>query len=293
MPVHRVKGGYRWGSKGAVYKDRAGAERQARAAYANGYRGDSLDRVKAKRLLRASVAAENAYVRDLRAIMHQVSLGVFRALRPFVRDDRPAIRADAVRNHDEGLRLLGITIRTHVLTQTGLAFDRMAVQVNKKNAMGNRALIGIHPGASVLDDIAKARVENLALMTKGAETYLTRAKAVIEAPENFGLRVEGLEKLLQEAGAASAWDAERVARGQTLKLNSQLSQTRQRNAGITQYKWSTSLDERVRPYHRALEGTIQTYGEPPVTDKYGHRNDPGQDILCRCVSIPIINFDEM
>jgi hypothetical protein len=39
MPVHRVKGGYQWGAHGHVYKDKASAEKQARAAFANGYRG--------------------------------------------------------------------------------------------------------------------------------------------------------------------------------------------------------------------------------------------------------------
>jgi hypothetical protein len=39
MPIRKVKGGYRWGSRGKVYKSKAGAARQARAAYANGYRG--------------------------------------------------------------------------------------------------------------------------------------------------------------------------------------------------------------------------------------------------------------
>jgi hypothetical protein len=38
MPVRKVKGGYKWGSKGKVYKSRKGAEKQARAAYANGYK---------------------------------------------------------------------------------------------------------------------------------------------------------------------------------------------------------------------------------------------------------------
>jgi hypothetical protein len=37
-PVRKVKGGYRWGSKGKVYKRRADAERQGRAAIARGYR---------------------------------------------------------------------------------------------------------------------------------------------------------------------------------------------------------------------------------------------------------------
>lgn len=40
MPVHKVKGGYQWGSKGKVYKTKKEAAKQGRAAYANGYRGD-------------------------------------------------------------------------------------------------------------------------------------------------------------------------------------------------------------------------------------------------------------
>ena len=39
MPIRKVSGGYRWGSSGKVYKTRAGAERQAAAAYASGYKG--------------------------------------------------------------------------------------------------------------------------------------------------------------------------------------------------------------------------------------------------------------
>ena len=38
MPVHKVKGGYRWGKSGKVYKRKADAEKQARAIYASGYR---------------------------------------------------------------------------------------------------------------------------------------------------------------------------------------------------------------------------------------------------------------
>lgn len=37
MPIHKVSGGYKWGSHGKVYPDRKGAERQAAAAHANGF----------------------------------------------------------------------------------------------------------------------------------------------------------------------------------------------------------------------------------------------------------------
>jgi hypothetical protein len=35
----KVKGGYRWGSKGKVYKTKAAAEKQGRAIRASGYKG--------------------------------------------------------------------------------------------------------------------------------------------------------------------------------------------------------------------------------------------------------------
>ena len=39
MPVHKVKGGYKWGKTGKTYPTKKQAERQARAIYANGYKG--------------------------------------------------------------------------------------------------------------------------------------------------------------------------------------------------------------------------------------------------------------
>lgn len=38
MPVRKVQGGWQWGTNGKVYPTKAQAERQGRAAYANGYR---------------------------------------------------------------------------------------------------------------------------------------------------------------------------------------------------------------------------------------------------------------
>ena len=48
MPIKRVRGGYKWGERGKVYKTRADAERQARAAYASGYTGNKKVKKKAK-----------------------------------------------------------------------------------------------------------------------------------------------------------------------------------------------------------------------------------------------------
>ena len=39
MPVRKVKGGYKWGKSGKVYKTKAAAERQGRAIRAAGCKG--------------------------------------------------------------------------------------------------------------------------------------------------------------------------------------------------------------------------------------------------------------
>ena len=38
MPVRKVKGGYRWGKSGKIYKSKKAAQRQGKAIYASGYK---------------------------------------------------------------------------------------------------------------------------------------------------------------------------------------------------------------------------------------------------------------
>jgi len=50
MPVYKVKGGYRWGKTGKVYKTKAAAEKQGKAIYASGYsEGGLYSNIHAKR----------------------------------------------------------------------------------------------------------------------------------------------------------------------------------------------------------------------------------------------------
>ncbi len=44
MPIKKVKGGYKFGDKGKTYPTKAGAQKQMRAEFANGYRGKGKPR---------------------------------------------------------------------------------------------------------------------------------------------------------------------------------------------------------------------------------------------------------
>ena len=57
MPVQKIKGGYRWGKTGKVYKTKAAAERQGKAIYASGYsKGGSTPTPTNKKLYNSKVA---------------------------------------------------------------------------------------------------------------------------------------------------------------------------------------------------------------------------------------------
>jgi SPP1 gp7 family putative phage head morphogenesis protein len=77
--------------------------------------------------------------------------------------------------------------------------------------------------------------------------------------------------------------AKLIARDQISKYNGQLNQTRQTALGLSKYRWQTSGDERVRDTHKALNGKIFSWDNPPSV---GH---PGDEINCRCVALPIFD----
>ena len=166
----------------------------------------------------------------------------------------------------------------------GRLFDKHAKDVAKSNATQLRA-IGIRPphDMRLATEIAKRRDENIRLVEKAARSYADDVRRVFDDPENQGLAVDELVEKLRERGNVSESRAELIARDQTLKLNGAITEIRQTNAGIERYTWSTSLDERVRPEHAALEGQEFLWTAPPAV---GH---PGQDFQCRCVAVPVID----
>lgn len=231
-------------------------------------------RTRAQAMLLAGQVAQAQYKRRL--------LSIFRGLHS------PVYRADAV---GEGWRrrLDDVAARVKaVRAPAGAAFDEMAARTSEANMAAAKALLGAAPAQTgVAEHVAEFRRQNLDLIGGAAEDYLEDVRDVIEnAP--LGTRAEDLADLLRERAGVSESRAELIAVDQTLKLNGQLNQMRQVNAGVERYVWSTSHDERVRPMHRDLDGSEQSWADPPETDEDGNANHPGQDFRCRCVALPVL-----
>ena len=136
------------------------------------------------------------------------------------------------------------------------------------------------------------RRTNTDLITSLVDEHVDRVRGVL-SDAGVGTRVEDIAAEIERATGATGSRANLIARDQVLKLNADMTQTRHEAAGITEYIWRTSRDERVRKEHKLLDGTRHRYDDPPVVDaRRGERANPGTYYQCRCTAEPIIpGFD--
>ena len=82
--------------------------------------------------------------------------------------------------------------------------------------------------------------------------------------------------------------AKLIARDQTVKHNAAVNQAQAEASGVREYTWRSTHDQSCRPMHKALDGTVHRWDNPPITNKDGDRNNPGEDYNCRCQAEPVL-----
>lgn len=144
------------------------------------------------------------------------------------------------------------------------------------------------------DDLYRAFArENVELIRSIPSEHFAKLEADINAALRSGKNTRQLTKVIEERYGSTKSRARMIARDQIGKANADVSQHRQEEHGVTRYQWSTSGDERVRERHAALEGTIHSWADPPVTNEAGDRNHPGEDYQCRCTADPVLDDDNI
>lgn len=148
--------------------------------------------------------------------------------------------------------------------------------------------------AKAKDRIAKEYSDNLKLYIKDftKEQILKLRQEVVEHTFK-GNRYEELVSKLQTSYGIAQRKAKFLARQETKLLTSKIKETRYADAGIDTYVWQTVVGSTLHPvrkFHKKLDGTIQHFSKPPITDKHGNRNNPGEDFNCRCTARPIVKL---
>lgn len=138
--------------------------------------------------------------------------------------------------------------------------------------------------AGYLEDMG---LRNAGLIKNLSADAVTRVQQTISTATINGTPIRKVQAQLAEQLRISDRRAQLIASDQMAKLNADLNRKRHEQAGITQYQWLTSRDERVRERHKSLEGKVYKYGQP--TGAEGGL-PPGQPIRCRCIAKAIVEF---
>jgi SPP1 gp7 family putative phage head morphogenesis protein len=171
------------------------------------------------------------------------------------------------------------------------AFVTNSDQLNKKkfySAM-NKA-VGVNMETAIqnegLEDVLLATTrENVSLIKSIPEEYFKKLETTIFTGTTRKNSSKSMIEEIQNIGNVTRNRARLIARDQSAKLNSALTQQRSQNLGVEEYIWRTAEDGRVRHTHEENNGKVFRWDTPPP--KTGH---PGQDIQCRCVAQSIINL---
>lgn len=247
-----------------------------------------------------AITAHTKFLRDLSAEMDAAILEALRdegVVRTDADGDPPFTRAQA---RSAAARVAAAVRRVlkkrPLLARLQAVADAVAKASRDEWSRQIKAATGVDLPAAEPDLVPKMRAfrdENVALIKSLATDKAQRVRAILD-DAGAGTRVEEVARSIREMGDVTRSRAELIARDQVLKLNAEVTEVRHKAAGIEEFVWSTSRDERVRPDHKALEGKRFRYDDPPVVDRRrGTRGLPGVHFQCRCVAVPVIpGFDD-
>jgi SPP1 gp7 family putative phage head morphogenesis protein len=159
--------------------------------------------------------------------------------------------------------------------------------------------------AQQLDDIQQAAIaENVQLIKTIPSQYFNQIAQAVSA--NFSGRpqtgdADSLAGRIQQVGRTTTKRSQFIARDQTAKVTSAVTESRHKAVGIKKYKWRNSQDQRVvgnpsglypkgnkgHGNHWVRENKVFYYARPPFD------GNPGQAYNCRCTAEAVLDTDDM
>jgi len=131
--------------------------------------------------------------------------------------------------------------------------------------------------------------QNVSLIVTVHNTYLKDVRTIVYNGVGKGESLALMTEKISKRTGVSKSRAKLIARDQTAKLNGDITAQRHTSLGIKKFEWSTSMDERVRFSHRAVNGKTFTYKKGATVDGVSG-TIPGEPIQCRCIALPVFDI---
>lgn len=228
--------------------------------------------------------AEAAYARDLRRVARVIG-DIVRGFAPDgdLPTDQEQPLAEALRRYSETLGGWAQAVGMRMLADVDRRDSKQWMAHSERIGRALKHEVYQAPvGAALQQRLAEQVTLIRSLPLDAAErVHQLTLKGLVE-----GRRASEIADELMKTGQVTASRATLIARTETSRTASLLTQVRAQSIGSTAYVWKTSRDASVRPSHRKLQGKVFNWNDPPTVD--GMVGHAGCFPNCRCYSSPIL-----
>ena len=179
---------------------------------------------------------------------------------------------------------------------------RMLGEVDLADQTAWRSL-GNEISAQLRHDIRKTPLGERMRERLDAQVHLITSLSTEAAERVHRLTLKGLEDSTRakefaaeilRTGEVTQNRATLIARTEVARTATILTQARAESAGCTHYVWRTAGDSDVRAGHKAMEGKVCAWDDPPAVNENGRimHHHPGEIYNCRCWAEVIVTDED-
>ncbi len=195
--------------------------------------------------------------------------------------------------------ILARSVATHIFSD-GHRTWREAARSGSKGRMVYTALQNELSRTAVGRVYNEIVARNAEVIRSMPDTVARQVTAMVAREANAGLRPEAImEDVLQAWPHMTRAHAKLIARTESSKASTALTQARSEAIGLHWYVWRSEEDARVRDSHRLMDGVLINWDDPPSPEAlagedhtYGNYH-AGNIFNCRCYPEPLIAFTDI
>ncbi|WP_332116061.1 phage minor head protein [Azorhizobium caulinodans] len=228
--------------------------------------------------------AENRYARRLRQIAEHIGSLTEAVYVPSDFDSARKLEG-LLKRYADTLDPWARAVGLRMVTEVEARERKQWADISRAIGKGLRRELESTPVGGVI----RSRMEEQVTLIKSLP--LDAAKRVHELTLEAAVRSTRASEIAQEimrSGKVSESRAMLIARTEVSRTATELTKARAERVGSTHFIWRTAGDSDVRPTHKALNGKVFRWDDPPECDP-GYHALPGGIWNCRCWPEPVIS----
>jgi len=226
---------------------------------------------------------------------------------------RSVIPKEGVTTEEWVNRLASVRQQTDILEIAAKVAQRMVINVNTQNVKTWREAAHRSSQSQKLYRLLQQEIqggvgvrfnqiiaENARLISSVPADVAESLAAEIAKAQQQGVRATTIAKAMRlRFPELMTSRVQLIARTQAAMASSMLTQSRAEDLNLRWLEWDTSSDQRVRPSHRAMNGVLLTWNDPPSPEALiGIKSSlgaylPGQAPNCRCCPSVLLSADDV